>query len=247
MMPQIVPNRPMKGPAEPTVASTSSRRSMCSISRAMATSMTFSMRICSPASERAWPSKLRLPFAHGGDKQRAGRMARLGCERLVEFLQRLAGPERLLEAVAGPADAREQQGLVDGDRPDPDRANDQPDHHRLDHPMGLPEQMEHRQIGRGQRQGRRHDVGRVHGRVLSPVGACAKPRPWTCPGPRRRVDERVVGPPAKPARRPDPKFREDPSRTRHRQDRESSPNLSKLGRNTRSFAPNEARLSLMRG
>ena len=42
------------------------------------------------------------------------------------------------------------------------------------------------------------------------------------------------------------KFHEDPSRTRHRQDRESSPNLSKLGRNTRSFAPNEARLSLMR-
>src|SRR6516164_1333110 len=58
MMPQIVPNRPMKGPAEPTVASTRSRRSICSTSRAMATSMTFSMRICSPANDRAWPSKL---------------------------------------------------------------------------------------------------------------------------------------------------------------------------------------------
>jgi hypothetical protein len=60
MMPQTVPNRPMKGPAEPTVASTSSRRSSRSISRAMVTSITFSMRICSPAKERDCPSKLRF-------------------------------------------------------------------------------------------------------------------------------------------------------------------------------------------
>src|SRR5215472_4527076 len=60
MIPATVPNRPIKGPAEPTVASTSSPRSMCSISRAMATSMTFSMRICRPASERTWPSRLRF-------------------------------------------------------------------------------------------------------------------------------------------------------------------------------------------
>ena len=45
MMPQTVPNRPTKGPAEPTVASTSRRRSSRSISRAMVTSMTFSIRV----------------------------------------------------------------------------------------------------------------------------------------------------------------------------------------------------------
>src|SRR5690242_17583435 len=60
MMPATVPNRPIKGPAEPTVASTNSFRSMCSTSRAMATSMTFSMRICSPANERTCPSRLRF-------------------------------------------------------------------------------------------------------------------------------------------------------------------------------------------
>ena len=44
MMPQTVPNRPMKGPAEPTVASTRSRRSSRSTSRVMVTFITFSMR-----------------------------------------------------------------------------------------------------------------------------------------------------------------------------------------------------------
>src|SRR5215467_8248707 len=60
MIPATVPNRPINGPAEPTVASTNSRRSMCSTSRAMVTSMTFSMRICSPAKDRTWPSRLRF-------------------------------------------------------------------------------------------------------------------------------------------------------------------------------------------
>ena len=60
MMPQTVPNRPTKGPAEPTVASTSSRRSSRSISRAMVTSITFSMRVCKPANDLAEPSKLRF-------------------------------------------------------------------------------------------------------------------------------------------------------------------------------------------
>src|SRR6516164_7180500 len=60
MIPATVPNSPINGPAEPTVASTKSRRSICSTSRAMATSITFSMRICNPAKERTWPSRLRF-------------------------------------------------------------------------------------------------------------------------------------------------------------------------------------------
>src|SRR5580704_8886226 len=112
MMPATVPNSPMKGPAEPTVASTKSRRSMCSISRAMATSITFSIRICKPAKDFACPSRLR-------------------------FHSRLAGPNRLLKLLAGLANARKQKGLVDGDRPHPDRANKQPEHHRLHDPVGV--------------------------------------------------------------------------------------------------------------
>src|SRR5207248_5207278 len=60
MMPQTVPNRPTKGPAEPTVASTRSRRSSRSTSRAIETFITFSIRICSPAMERAWVSNERF-------------------------------------------------------------------------------------------------------------------------------------------------------------------------------------------
>src|SRR5229473_1042733 len=80
MMPQTVPNRPTKGPAEPTVASTRSRRSSRSTSRAM---------------ERA------LPFAHGGDETGRHRLRRFCRKRAVKFLDRLAGPERLLKAVHG--------------------------------------------------------------------------------------------------------------------------------------------------
>ena len=51
MMPHTVPNRPTKGPAEATVASTSRFDSSRSTSRAIDTSKTFSMRACSPMKE----------------------------------------------------------------------------------------------------------------------------------------------------------------------------------------------------
>ena len=60
MMPQTVPNRPTNGPAEPTVASTSRRRSSRSTSRAMETFITLSIRICRPAKERDWLSNERF-------------------------------------------------------------------------------------------------------------------------------------------------------------------------------------------
>src|SRR6185437_7328522 len=56
MMPQTVPNRPTKGLAEPTVASTRSLRSSRSISRAIETFITFSIRIWRPPKDRAWLS-----------------------------------------------------------------------------------------------------------------------------------------------------------------------------------------------
>ena len=59
--------------------------------------------------------------------------------------------------------ARVEHDLVDRDRPDPDRADQQPDHHRLDDPMRVPEQREQRQVGGGERQHRLCHVGRIHG------------------------------------------------------------------------------------
>src|SRR4051794_26784490 len=71
MMPQTVPNSPTNGPAEPTVASTSSRRSSRSTSRAIETFMTFSIRICRPAKERAWLSNERFHSRIAATKQAA--------------------------------------------------------------------------------------------------------------------------------------------------------------------------------
>ena len=79
-----------------------------------------------------------LPLAHRGDEQRRHRMRRGAPTASVEFLQRLAGPERLLEAVHRALGAHEEQRLVDDDRPDPDRSDEQPDHHRLHDHVGLP-------------------------------------------------------------------------------------------------------------
>ena len=48
MMPQTVPNKPIKGAAEPVVARNNSRDSIVLISFWICTSTTFSMRFCTP-------------------------------------------------------------------------------------------------------------------------------------------------------------------------------------------------------
>jgi len=96
-----------------------------------------------------------LPLAHGRDEQRPCRMTGLGGERGIKLLQRLARPEGPFEGIRRLADSPEQHGFVDGDRTDPPGTDDQAEHHGLDQPMGLPEQVKQRQIGRGQRQSRR--------------------------------------------------------------------------------------------
>ena len=60
MMPHTVPNRPTKGAVEPTVARNRSRRSSCSISRLMVTSITFSTRSWMPPMARMLPSTERF-------------------------------------------------------------------------------------------------------------------------------------------------------------------------------------------
>src|SRR6266576_1431813 len=125
MMPQTVPNRPTNGPAEPTVASTRSRRSSRSISRAIETFVTFS---------------------HRRDEPRRHRLRRLGREGAIKLLDRLPGPACLLEAIHGALGARIQEHLVDGDRPDPDRTGEQSQHDRFHNPMGLQEQRDQRYV-----------------------------------------------------------------------------------------------------
>ena len=138
-------------PAEPTVASTRSRRSSRSSSgRSRRSSPSRS------ASEPGEGSRLAfersLPFAHC----RATKHAAIDCvglaESAIKFLDRLPGPERLLEAIHGALGARIQEHLVDGDRPDPDRTGKQPQHDRFHDPVGLQEQCDQRYVGGWQRQ-----------------------------------------------------------------------------------------------
>ena len=80
----------------------------------------------------ARPLERALPLPHRRDEDRAepGRV-RLGL-RPVEFLQRPARPERLLEGIHRLPGAGEQERLVDDDRPAPDRGGQEPEHHELD-------------------------------------------------------------------------------------------------------------------
>ena len=94
-----------------------------------------------------------FPFPHRGHETGRHRLRRLGRQRAIQLLDRLARPERLLETVHGALGARIQEHLVDRDRPHPDRTRQQPQHHRFHDPMGLQEQRDQRDIGRGERQG----------------------------------------------------------------------------------------------
>ena len=82
-----------------------------------------------------------LPFAHGRHEQRCHRMARTRGERPVEFLQGLTGPERLLEAIHRASGARIKHELLDRDRPDHHRRDEQPDHDQFDYQIGVLEEI----------------------------------------------------------------------------------------------------------
>src|SRR6266566_3654281 len=97
-----------------------------------------------------------FPLPHGGDKQRGHGVIRPRRHHAIEFLQRLTRPEGLLESVHRLAGARIEDELVDRDRPHPYGAGHETDHHRLDDPVGLPEQGENGEIRR-RRIGWEHD------------------------------------------------------------------------------------------
>src|SRR5882757_5014490 len=62
-----------------------------------------------------------FPLAHRGHETGGHRLRRLCRQRTIQFLDRFAGPERLFEAIHRAAGARVEDGLVDRNRPDPDR------------------------------------------------------------------------------------------------------------------------------
>ena len=153
MMPHTVPNRPTNGAMEPTVARNSRRRSSCSISRLMVTSITFSTRIWMPPMRADVALHRALPLAHGGNEQRRHGEGAPVRQAGVELVQRLARPEHLLEAVGLAPRAAEREQLLDDDGPGPDRGQQQSDHDELDDRMRREKQLqEGKAAGRGGRQ-----------------------------------------------------------------------------------------------
>jgi hypothetical protein len=69
-----------------------------------------------------------LPLAHRRHEDRAHADGLAVGQRAVEFLQRLAGPEDLLEPVQRATHAGIGDQFVDDDRPGPDRGQKQADH-----------------------------------------------------------------------------------------------------------------------
>ena len=143
-MPHTVPNSPTNGPAEATVAR-NSRLDFEPFDLARDGNVEHFVDAGVQAAKRGRRVLERaLPFAHGGDEQRRRGGVRLLRQLAIEFFERLAGPEHLLEAVHLGTKPPEQQRLVDDDRPGPERGGEQPDHHDLDDGMRRPE---HRQQG----------------------------------------------------------------------------------------------------
>ena len=150
MMPNTVPNRPMNGPAEATVASTSRFDSSRSTSRAIETSRTLSMRACRPRKEPAACWNERFHSRMAATNSAAAPLFGLARQRGVELLQRLAGPEHLLEILHLVAEFAEKASLVEDDRPAPQGGEKEAEHHRLDDDVGRPE---HRQDARVRSRG----------------------------------------------------------------------------------------------
>ena len=101
-MPHTVPNRPMNGADEPMVASTSSL-DFQPLDLALDGDVEHLVdALGEPGTARLGALEGALPLAHGGDEHGGHAAGRPVGERAVELLQRLAGPEHLLEAVHRP-------------------------------------------------------------------------------------------------------------------------------------------------
>ena len=120
------------------------------------------MRWDRPAKARLEPSNERFHSRMAATKTERHAGGLPVVEHAVELFQRLAGPEHLLEVVHRLAAAREQQRLVDDDRPAPDRCGEQAEHDELDDEMRAPEHRPQRDLGRDRAQALGHHISRVH-------------------------------------------------------------------------------------
>ena len=159
-MPQTVPNRPTKGLAEATLAR-NSRFGFEPFDFARDRHVEHLVDARVQAGERGGRGlKRALPLAHRRDEQ--ARRAGIGPlrQRPVELLERLAGPENLLEALHRAPELGEQQRLVDDDGPAPERGREQAEHDDLDHDMRRPKHRQQRGFRVGGDGGR--SVGGIH-------------------------------------------------------------------------------------
>ena len=158
-MPNTVPNRPMNGPADATVART--RRfdfEPLDLARDRDVENLVDARV-KAAKGTGRLLERALPLPHGRHKQRRrGRVVRLAGERSVKFLERLARPEDLLEIFHVSLEFVKEPGLVENDGPTPERSEEEAQHHRLHDDVGRPKHLEDagfRSCGGGY-------VGRIH-------------------------------------------------------------------------------------
>ena len=120
-------------------------------------------RISSSASRRTRPRR-------GPARRRGLRVSRYpgALQSAVPVWRRRARQDtsdaRLLETIHRPAGARIENDLVDRDRPNPDRAGQQPQHDAFHDPVSLKEQGNQRDVSGWQRQGGLRHVGRIHKR-----------------------------------------------------------------------------------
>ena len=144
----------------------------------MVTSMTFSTRSWMPPIARTLPSTERFHSRMAATNSAAIDNVLPRDEAGIEFVERLARPEHLLELVGFAACAAEGEQLLDDDRPRPDRGEQQADHHELDDDVGLQEQLDHREAAGCRARNRNfalHQIQWVHDRPNFPAHSLTGP------------------------------------------------------------------------
>ena len=188
-MPQTVPKRPTKGPAEATVARNRRLDSSRSTSRAIETSSTLSMRACRPRKERGGALEGALPFPHRRDEEgrRAGvRPAATARRRVPRATGRTRTPARNYPSRGGICANSSVllTMIVQHQNEDAEQA----EHHDLDDDMRRPEHRQQRRFRVAQPMRRRRwrssrsssgapPALKNCGRSVSRLGLCAANRP----------------------------------------------------------------------
>jgi hypothetical protein len=97
-----------------------------------------------------WSSSHPPPLAHRGGEDGGHRIARPVAGPVIELIDGAAGPERFLKPIRQAIEPAQADQLFKDDRPTPDRGEEEQDHHRLDHPVGIQKQRPRgKTMGRG--------------------------------------------------------------------------------------------------